>query len=167
MQGNFLISLDEGTGVSVRLLRLATWLVRITLAAAFASAIADRLGLWGPPGSAGVTWGSLERFSVYVAKLSWFLPPSFVLVVGWTATVAEAALALAFLIGWQLRWAALLAALLLLLFGLTMAIAVGPKAPLDYSIFTAASAAFMLFAIQPRKHSREISEMPAGKSLRR
>jgi hypothetical protein len=37
----------------------------------------------------------------------------------------------------------------LLVFGLTMAVAVGPKTRLDYSVFTAAAAALLLFAIQP------------------
>ncbi len=134
------------TNVSWRILPVAIWIVRIALAAAFISAVADRFGLWGPPGSAGVSWGNLERFNAYVATLNWFLPASLIPVVGWTATIAEVALATALIVGWQLRWAALFSAVLLLLFGLTMAIAVGPKAPLDYSVFSAATAAFLLFA---------------------
>lgn len=154
-EGDFLISLDDGAGVSGRLLRAAGWVVRIALAAGFASAVADRFGLWGPPGTVGVAWGNLGRFNAYVARLIWFLPASCIWMVGWTTTVAEIVLSLVLLVGWQLRWAALLSAALLLLFGLTMAIALGPKAPLDYSVFSAASAAFLLFAIQPNRVTQQ------------
>ncbi len=134
--------------VSRRMLYVAGWAARIALATAFASAVADRFGLWGPPGTAGVTWGTVEQYNAYIATLNWFLPASLIGIAGWTATIVEIALAIALLVGWQLRWAALLSAGLLVVFGLTMAMALGPKEPLSYSVFTAASAAFLLFAIQ-------------------
>ncbi len=33
------------------------WFLRIALAAGFLSAAADRVGLWGAPGTPGVAWG--------------------------------------------------------------------------------------------------------------
>lgn len=156
MQHDFLINLDDRSGVSTRMLSVAGWAARIALATAFASAVADRFGLWGPPGTTGVTWGTVEQYNAYVATLNWFLPASVIGILGWTATIAEIALALALLVGWQLRWAALLSTGLLVVFGLTMAIALSPKEPLSYSIFSAASAAFLLFAIQPAKSSQQI-----------
>ena len=36
--------------------------VRIALAVAFLSAVADRFGMWGPPGSKGVAWGNIENY---------------------------------------------------------------------------------------------------------
>jgi hypothetical protein len=146
---DFVINLDDRSGVSRRLLQLASWAARIALAAAFASAVADRFGVWGAPGTAGVTWGSVERYNAYVATLNWFLPPTVIAFVGWSATVAEIALAVALLVGWKLRWSALLSAGLLGIFGVTMVMALGVKAPLSYSVFSAASAAFLLFATQP------------------
>ena len=146
---NFLVSLDDRAGVNVRLLRVAQWAARIAIATAFLSAVADRFGFWGAPGTAGVTWGSIERYNAYVGTLNWFLPGSLVGLAGWAATIAEIVLAIALLVGWQLRWSALLSAGLLLVFGLTMTMALGVKAPLSYSVFSAASAAFLLFAIQP------------------
>lgn len=131
------------------LTRLAGWLLRLSLATAFASAVADRFGLWGPPGSKGVGWGDLIHYNAYVAKLNWFLPTALVPYAGWAATIGEILLALGLIVGWQLRRVALATSLLLLSFATTMLIALGPKAPLDYSVFTAASAAFLLFAIQP------------------
>ena len=83
-----------------------------------------------------------------MAKLNWFVPAGLVPVVGWASTAAETGLALALLIGWKLRWVSLASALLLLSFAATMTVALGPKAPLDYSVFTAA---FLLFATQPSR----------------
>lgn len=169
MQRDFVINLDERAGVNRRILSLAGWAVRIALATAFLSAVADRFGLWGPPGSAGVSWGNIEQYNAYAAVLNWFVPASLIGIIGWMVTIAEISLALALLAGWQMRLTALLSALLLLSFALTMAIALGPKAPLSYSVFSAATAAFLLFALQPAPPNRKfipnsvrVSETPAG-----
>jgi len=60
--------------------------------------------------------------------------------------VAEMILAIGLLVGWQLRWFALTAGLLLLSFAITMTLALGVKAPLDFSVFAAAGGAFLLAA---------------------
>ena len=46
-----------------RLVGIAVLLLRVALAVAFLSAVADRLGLWGPAGTGGVEWGlgTLQR----------------------------------------------------------------------------------------------------------
>jgi putative oxidoreductase len=142
---------QETEEMNAKLVRVGSWLLRIALAMAFLSAVADRFGLWGPPGSPGVGWGDLRGFNAYVAKLNWFVPAGLIPVVGWASTAAETGLALALLIGWKLRWVSLASALLLLSFAATMTVALGPKAPLDYSVFTAAAAAFLLFATQPSR----------------
>ena len=128
----------------------AVLLLRVALAASFLSAVADRFGLWGPAGTAGVEWGDLAHFNAYVAKLNWFLPASIIPWAGWAATLAESLLAVGLLIGWQLRWIALATALLLLSFATTMGIALGLKAPLDYSVFTSTTSAFLLFVLQSK-----------------
>ena len=69
--------------------RLAVWLLRLALAFSFLSAVADRFGLWGPFGIAGVSWGNFERFTAYTAQLLWFLPPSLVSPAAILATAAE------------------------------------------------------------------------------
>jgi uncharacterized membrane protein YphA (DoxX/SURF4 family) len=149
MQRDFLINLDDRSGVSRRILHAASWAARVALATAFLSAVADRFGLWGAPGTAGVSWGNIERYNAYVATLNWYLPAGMIGFVGWAATIAEIVLAVGLLVGWQLRWSALFSAALLFVFGVTMVMALGVKAPLSYSVFSAASAAFLLFAIQP------------------
>jgi uncharacterized membrane protein YphA (DoxX/SURF4 family) len=130
-----------------RRLIAACWVVRLALAASFLSAVADRLGLWGPPGAADVAWGSVPKYEEYVAQLNWFLPAGLVPVVGWAATACEVTLAIGLLIGWRLHWVAFLAGILLTAFAVMMAVALGPKPPLDYSVPSAAGAAFLLAAL--------------------
>ena len=132
-----------------RSVAIASWTVRLALALAFLSAVADRLGMWGPPGGAGVAWGSVEKYEAYVAQLNWFLPPSLIPAVGWTATIAEVLIAVGLIVGWRLRWFALTAAVLLTTFATTMLSAFGPKPPLDYSVLSAGIAAFLLYAVTP------------------
>ncbi len=120
------------------------WFLRISLSAAFISAVADRFGLWGEPGAEGVAWGAWRPFVEYVALLNWFMPDFTIPFLAWTATIAELCIAVGLIIGWQLKWFALAAGLLLATFFTTMTIALGIKAPLDYSVFTASAAAFYL-----------------------
>jgi putative oxidoreductase len=53
------------------------------------------------------------------------------------------------LLGLWPRWTALASALLLILFGTAMAISFGAKSPLDYSVFSASTAAVLLALNQP------------------
>lgn len=136
MQGDFLINLDDRSGVSSRMLRLAAWVARIALALVFLSLVTERLG---PSGTTG-TETTLHR-----------LLPRAVLGVGtWIATVVEILLVLALLSGWQLRWSALLGAIVLFLHALVLCVSLGLIAPPSYFAFAAASAAFLLFATQSR-----------------
>ena len=131
---------------STTVIGVAQWFLRLALAAGFLSAVADRFGLWGPAGAPNVAWGAWQPFVDYVAKLNWFAPPASIPILAWASTVAEVVLAIGLLIGWQLRWFALAAGLLLLSFAMTMTLALGVKAPLDFSVFAAAGGAFLLAA---------------------
>ena len=131
---------------SATVIGAAQWFLRVALAAGFLSAVADRFGLWGRAGAPNVAWGAWQPFVDYVAKLNWFAPPPSIAILAWTSTVAEVVLAIGLLVGWQLRWFALGAGLLLLSFAATMTLALGPKAPLDFSVFAAAGGAFLLAA---------------------
>lgn len=141
----------------------AQWFLQIVLAAGFLSAVADRFGLWGPPGGAGVAWGEWSAFVDYVATLNWFAPAPLIPALAWAATLAEVLFALGLLVGWRLRWFALASGLLLLSFALTMTIAEGVKSPLDSSVFAAAGGAFLLAAIAtgagPDGHRSGISSL--------
>lgn len=129
---------------------LSMLVVRVSLAVAFLSAVADRFGLWGAPGAAGVAWGDWAHFEDYTARLNWFLPHAVVPLVAWLATGAEVVLGIMLLAGIRVRIAAYASAALLLAFAITMGVALGPKAPLDYSVLTAAGGALLLGAAAER-----------------
>jgi hypothetical protein len=130
---------------------LAVWLLRVALAFSFLSAVADRFGLWGQFGVDGVSWGNFERFTAYTAQLLWFLPSSLVSPAAILSTAAEVVVAGGLLVGWRLHWWAFAGAALLLSFALAMTGALGVKAPTDYSVWTAAAAAFLLGVVALRE----------------
>ncbi|MEV6237485.1 hypothetical protein [Lentzea sp. NPDC051838] len=127
---------------------VATVFVRLALAAGFLSAVADRLGWWGPLGTGQVGWGDFAAYTAYAHSLSPYVPDGLQSAAAWVATVAESVLGLTLLAGVLVRWSALASTALLLGFGLSMGLFLGPEAPLSYSVFAAAAAAFVL-AIAP------------------
>lgn len=60
------------------------------------------------------------------------------------ATTTETLFGILLVLGWKTRITALLSAVLLTVFALTMTIALGVKAPLDLSVFSAAGGALLL-----------------------
>lgn len=132
--------------------------VRVALALAFLSAVADRFGIWGPPGAPNVAWGAFTHFVEYTGLLLWFLPPPLVFVSGWVATVAEVLLAIGLLTGVYLRWCALASAALLLLFAISMTCALGAEPAFSYSVWTAAAAAFLLACEEDAATEKKLAE---------
>src|SRR5215470_2452872 len=118
--------------------------LRLALGISFLSAVADRFGLWGVFGQPNVAWGNYARFVAYTAKLNWFLPPAMVPALAIIATAAEILFGLLLVLGWKTRTTALLSGVLLTIFALTMTTALGVKAPLDLSVFSAAGGALLL-----------------------
>jgi len=127
--------------------RWAIRYTRIALGAAFLSGIASRFGLWGKD----VGYGNFANFVSYTAEVNAFMPAATIPFLAWAATAAELVLGIALLIGFRLRWAALGSALLLLLFATAMAISLGIKSPLDYSVFSASAAALLLASRSSRE----------------
>jgi uncharacterized membrane protein YphA (DoxX/SURF4 family) len=122
----------------------ATLLLRIGLGVGFLSAVADRLGLWGAFGRPNVEWGNFSRFLEYTHTLNWYLPAGMILPLGIIATGAEIFFGLLLIVGWRTRTAALLSGLLLLTFGVSMTLALGIKAPLNYAVLTGIGGALLL-----------------------
>jgi uncharacterized membrane protein YphA (DoxX/SURF4 family) len=118
--------------------------LRLALGISFLSAVADRFGLWGIYGQPNVAWGNYARFVAYTAKLNWFLPAATIPVLAIISTAAETLFGLLLVLGWKTRITALLSGLLLTTFALTMTMASGVKAPLDFSVFSAAGGALLL-----------------------
>ena len=128
--------------------RLGIFYARLALGAAFLSGIADRFGLYR---GRNVGYGNFDGFMRYTAKVNSFMPPATIPFLAWAATAAELFLGLALILGIWPRWVALGSALLLVLFGIAMAISFGIKSPLDYSVFSASAGAVLLALYQTHK----------------
>lgn len=119
---------------------------RIAIAMSFLSAVADRIGLWTPLlGSENVTWGNMESFIAYTGILVPWIPKLFLPSVAWLVTIIEVILGVLLIIGFQKRYVALCSGILLLIFAFSMVFFSNLKAPLDYSVFTAAACSFLLY----------------------
>ena len=140
----------ESWAASQKVRRTAEVLLRVGLSASLLSAVADRFGLWGGAGSPQVAWGTFGNFLAYTQTLNPWCPPALVPALGWVATSAEVALGVALLVGYQLRWTALLTAVLTGLFALAMSFVLGVHAPLNYSVFAFSSASFFLAVMLQR-----------------
>lgn len=121
--------------------------LRLTIATAFLSAVADRFGVWPEQVSA---WGNWQSFVDYTGVLLPWWPDQVVNACAVLATIAETLFGLLLLFGFQTKKVALLSGLLLLMFAIAMTVSLGIKAPLDYSVFTAAAAAFAISSIDSR-----------------
>ncbi|WP_228409734.1 DoxX family protein [Chryseobacterium sp. T16E-39] len=114
--------------------------LRIAIAVSMLSAVADRFGFWGK----NAAWGNWENFEKYTRQLTFFLPESLSQFSAYMATFFEIAIPLLLLLGFKTRIAAYGAGFLLLIFALSMTIALGVKAPLDYSVWVGSAAGFLL-----------------------
>lgn len=123
--------------------------LRLSLGVGFLSAVADRFGLWGPPGATNVAWGDFASFSAYTAQLNPWAPSALLPLISWGATVMEATLGVALLVGFRIRWTGVLSGLLLLSFAAGMTIGTGVKTAFDASVPAAAGAAFALALLGP------------------
>jgi uncharacterized membrane protein YphA (DoxX/SURF4 family) len=131
--------------------RLGVPYARIALGAAFLSGIASRFGLYGK----NIGYGNFANFVKYTAEVNSFMPAFTIPFLAWSATAAELILGIALILGVWPRWVALGSAVLLAIFGITMAISFGIKSPLDYSVFSASAAAVLLALYEGRKHGHE------------
>ncbi|WP_091495395.1 DoxX family membrane protein [Flavobacterium phragmitis] len=119
-------------------------ILRIVLAITMLSAVADRFGVWGAPGSHQVAWGNWDNFVSYTQTLNPYANQATAEILGGIATFFEVLLSLLLLFGFKTRLAALGTAFLLFFFGFAMAVSISVKAPFDYSVWTSVAAALLL-----------------------
>jgi uncharacterized membrane protein YphA (DoxX/SURF4 family) len=122
---------------------------RFALGASFLSAVADRFGLWGPVGAKNVSWGTFAHFVEYTGAVMSLFPSSLAVSFAWAATVAETLFGILLIVGFKTRTVSVLSGLLLLSFAVSMITGLGVKRPFDYSVFSAAAAAFLLAYWEP------------------
>lgn len=116
----------------------AIFLLRITLAFGFLSAVASRMNLWGAQSSG---W---KNFVHYTAETNSFLPQSWADGIAVLSTTAELSMGILLLLGFQVKRTAQCASMLTLIFAMAMSISFGIKEPLDYSVFVFSAGAFLL-----------------------
>jgi uncharacterized membrane protein YphA (DoxX/SURF4 family) len=140
------------TPTAIRVVRLA---LRVSLAAAFLSAVADRFGWWAPFGQG--SWGSMDAFSDYVHQLIPFASGWLLTAIVWTATTTEVTLGVLLLTGWRPKLVGAASCLVLIVFGTAMAVSLGVESPLSYSVFSAASAAaaYAILGATPQSDTTE------------
>jgi uncharacterized membrane protein YphA (DoxX/SURF4 family) len=87
----------------------------------------------------------------YTGAVMSLFPSSLTVSFAWaaTATVAETLFGILLIAGFKTRLASVLSGLLLLSFAMGMATGLGIKTPFDYSVFSAAAAAFLLAFWEP------------------
>ena len=120
--------------------RLGVLYARMALGAAFLSAVASRFGLWDKT----LDLRHFAAFIQYTAQVLSFVPSVFIPAFAWAATAAEMTLGLLLVSGFWQRSVSLASAALLAVFGSAMAVSFGIKSPMDYSVFSASSAAVLL-----------------------
>ncbi len=127
--------------------RIARIALRVALGAAFLSAVASRVGLWGP--HAGDPGAAFAAFREYVGELNPWLPGALRTPLAGAVTLVETSLGVALVAGVRVRWASLGAAGLLAVFATAMTAFTGPKSALDYSVWSAAAGALLLWTMSP------------------
>lgn len=132
---------------------IAAVFLRFALGGGFLSAVADRLGFWGPPGTFLVSWGNFHNFLLYTAKLNPWCPASCLPMLGVLVTIAEAGLGMLLIAGCLTQLAGLLTGVLTLTFALAMTVVLGVHAPLNYSVFVFSAASFLLALQAPDRLS--------------
>ena len=137
--------------------KVAPLLLGLALGVTLLSAVADRFGIWGPPGAATVAWGDWSHFVAYTAKVNSFLPSALAPALAIVATGAEALLGITFILGIFRRPVAFASAALFALFAAAMTVSFGLKAPLNFSVFVDFAAAFLLGAwpVSPKLTSND------------
>ncbi|WP_073231787.1 DoxX family protein [Pedobacter caeni] len=127
--------------------------LRLALGIGFIVPVLDRIGWLGPAGSKNVGWGNWDNFVDYTNTLMPFLERPMANVMGGIATIAEVLFGLMLIIGLKTRVAAFGSFLLTLSFGLCMAMSLGLKAPLNYSVFAVSGASLLLSTMSGYKWS--------------
>jgi len=122
------------TPSAVRFVRIA---LRLSLATAILSAVADRFGWWAP--LAQGSWGSRS------------------------ATCTESTSGVLLLTGWSPRLVGAATGAVLMVFGLSMGVSRGMESPLGYSAFSAASAAAAYAMIGAESLSHTTGVLPVAR----
>jgi putative oxidoreductase len=119
--------------------------VRMLVGLAFFENVIDRLGVIGPPGAPGVSWGDFPHFIAYTAQVNAFAPAAIIPALAVIATIAEGTFGLTMLFGIRARLAAVGSALLLFVFATAMVLS--GLSQLEYGVYLMAVTSWALATI--------------------
>lgn len=131
-----------------KILPTAQILLRFALGVGFLLPVLDRIGFWGAPGGANVSWGNWTNFVAYANKLMPYFPTKVASFFGLTATIGEALFGMLLIIGYKIKLAAYGSFVLTLVFALSMLFFTGYRSPFDYSVFSVSFASLLLASLQ-------------------
>ncbi len=134
-------------------IKLPQLLLRIALGIGFLVTVSDRLGFLGPLGTRNIEWGNWDNFIDYTGTLMPFLDKHAVYIMGAIATLTEAVIGILLIIGLKTRQVALGSSMLTFIFGLSMALFLGIKAPINFAVFPVCAASLLLSRITDYKWS--------------
>jgi putative oxidoreductase len=120
--------------------QMAALYARLALGTAFLSAVSGRFGIWDGRFDVKHFSGFLE----YAGEVLRFMPKASIPFLAWAATACETTLGILLIAGIWPNRVSIASAILLAMFGTSMAISLGLKSPMDYSVFSASSAAVLL-----------------------
>lgn len=136
--GSILILIPSGKAQTFRTL------LRIWIAVDFAYSIADRFGLVGPYGSAGVSWGNWKNFVAYTHTLNGYLPEAAAPFLAWVATLYESVLVVTLALGIYSRLFLAAASLLTAVYVVTMSWTSGFVSQFEYAVLLICTASLFL-----------------------
>jgi uncharacterized membrane protein YphA (DoxX/SURF4 family) len=124
--------------------QMAILLARFGLSAGYLSAVADRFGAWGRPGTPGVVWGDFQHFVTQIEAMG-IKATALAAILAWLTTVLEAGFGLSLLVGLRTRTMGFGSGCLLLASAVMTALTpAGIHAILTSSVLSAAGASMLL-----------------------
>lgn len=139
-------------------------ILRVLIALAFLQAVGDRFGLFGGPGTPGVSWGDFAHFIAYTGKVNSFLPRAIIPALAVLATIAEIAFGLTMLLGIFIRSAAIGSAVLLFLFATAMTIS--GLSQFAYAVYLMSAGALSLATVDASFLSVDALTRPRSRTQR-
>jgi uncharacterized membrane protein YphA (DoxX/SURF4 family) len=117
-----LVFAPAAAGLAITRGRVRWWatIARMLIGVGFLENVADRLGLLGPPGAPGVSWGDFQHFIAYTAQVNAFAPAAIIPALAVLATIGESTFGLTMLLGVRIPLAAAGSALLFFIFATAM-----------------------------------------------
>ena len=124
--------------------QILSLVLRIALGITLLIPVADRLGWIGRPGEKNFSLGNWANFVFYTQRLNPSVSAEVAGILAILTTLGEAGFGILLVLGLFTRWAALGTGLLTGAFALAMTIALGYKAPINYSVWVDSAAGLLL-----------------------